>query len=90
MNIYVGNLAHSSTEDTLRGLFEQFGEVLSIKIITDRLTGKPRGFAFVEMASKEDTEKAIAALNDQEFEGRRLTVNEAKEREPQRKRFNSY
>ena len=87
MNIYVGNLAHASTEDTLRKLFEQFGEVLSIKIITDRLTGKPRGFAFVEMASKEDAGKAIADLNDKEFEGRRLTVNEAKEREPQRKRF---
>jgi len=85
MKIYVGNLSHSSTEDSIRGLFEQFGEVLSIKIITDRETGKPRGFGFVEMASKEDAQKAIADLNDNEFEGRKLTVNEAREREPKRR-----
>ena len=87
MNIYVGNLSHASTEDTLRELLEKFGEVLSIRIITDRVTGKPKGFAFVEMTSKEDAGKAIEDLNGQEFEGRRLTVNEAKEREPQRRRF---
>jgi RNA recognition motif-containing protein len=77
-NLFVGNLPFSSTEDALRTLFSQFGEVQQVKIMTDRDTGKPRGFGFVEMSQDEDAGKAIAALNGKEFEGRALTVNEAR------------
>ena len=77
-NLFVGNLPFSSTEDALRTLFSQFGEVQQVKIMTDRDTGKPRGFVFVEMTQDEDASKAIAALNGKEFEGRALTVNEAR------------
>ncbi len=77
-NIFVGNLPFSSTEDALRTLFAQFGEVRQVKIMTDRETGKPRGFGFVEMTQDEDAMKAIAALNGKNFEGRALTVNEAR------------
>jgi len=83
MNIYVGNLAHSVSEDTLRQVFEQFGNVVSVKIIVDKFTGNPRGFAFVEMESKEDAQKSIDDLNGSELEGRRLVVNEARPRRPQ-------
>jgi RNA recognition motif-containing protein len=78
--LFVGNLSFGSTEDGLRALFAQHGEVSSVKIITDRNTGRPRGFAFVEM---ENAENAIAALHDRDFEGRNLVVNEA--RPPQNK-----
>src|SRR5579863_7411978 len=77
-NLFVGNLPFSSTEDSLRTLFSQFGEVQQVKIMTDRDTGKPRGFGFVEMSQDEDATKAVAALNGKEFEGRALTVNEAR------------
>jgi len=77
-NLFVGNLPFSSTEDSLRTLFAQFGEVQQVKIMTDRDTGKPRGFGFVEMTQDEDAAKAIAALNGKDFEGRALTVNEAR------------
>jgi cold-inducible RNA-binding protein len=77
-NIFVGNLPFSSTEDALRTLFAPFGDVQQVKIMTDRDTGKPRGFGFVEMTQDEDAAKAIAALNGKEFEGRALTVNEAR------------
>ena len=77
-NLFVGNLPFSSNEDNLRTLFAQFGEVSQVKIMTDRDTGKPRGFAFIEMSQDEDAAKAIAALNGKDFEGRALTVNEAR------------
>lgn len=77
-NLFVGNLPFSSTEDALRTLFAQFGEVQQVKIMTDRDTGKPRGFGFVEMTQDEDAAKAVAALNGKDFEGRALTVNEAR------------
>lgn len=77
-NIFVGNLPFSAREDALRELFAQFGEVQQVKIMTDRDTGKSRGFAFVEMAQDEEAQKAIAALNGKDFEGRALTVNEAR------------
>src|ERR1700681_3599283 len=77
-NLFVGNLPFSSNEDNLRTLFAQFGEVSQVKIMTDRDTGKPRGFAFIEMTQDEDAAKAIAALNGKDFEGRALTVNEAR------------
>lgn len=75
--LYVGNLPFSATEDGVRELFSQYGEVHSVSIITDRETGRPRGFGFVEM---ENAAEAIGALNGQDFEGRSLTVNEAKAR----------
>ena len=81
--IYVGNLPFSTTEDSLRDLFAQHGEVHSASIITDRDTGRPRGFAFVEM-DPSGADSAIDALDQTEFEGRKLTVNAAKPREPRR------
>jgi len=83
MNIYVGNLPHSTGEDALRQLFENFGNVVSVKIIVDKFTGNPRGFAFVQMETKEDGQKAIDELNGSELEGRRLVVNEARPKRPQ-------
>lgn len=82
MNIFVGNLNFRSTEQTLQGLFEPYGEVTSVRIITDRETGRSRGFGFVEMANDEEARAAIAALDGQEFDGRPLNVNEARPREP--------
>ena len=82
-NIYVGNLPWSTTEDELRDMFAQYGEVESAKIIMDRETGRSRGFGFVEMDS-EAGESAIAALNGKDMGGRPLRVNEAREREPRK------
>ena len=77
--LYVGNLAFTTTESTLRALFESDGRrVEEVAIITDRETGRPRGFAFVQMGSPEDSRTAIEALNGREVEGRTLTVSEAK------------
>ncbi|HIB69392.1 MAG TPA: RNA-binding protein, partial [Phycisphaerales bacterium] len=78
MNLYVGNLSYSTTERDLTEAFEQYGEVTSARIITDRETGKNRGFAFVEMDSKGSGMAAIENLNQKELDGRRLVVNEAK------------
>ncbi len=89
MNIYVGNMSYKMTEDELRALFAEFGEVISAKIIEDRETGRPKGFGFVEMANKEDGEEAIKNLNDNEIGGRNLKVNEARPRE-QKFRSNRY
>ena len=76
--IYVGNLPFSASEDELRDLFAQHGEVASVNLITDRETGRPRGFGFVEMESGAD--EAINALNNTSMDGRNLTVNEARPR----------
>ena len=81
MNMYVGNISHSVSEETLRELFEKIGPVVSTKMITDKFTGAPRGFGFVQMESKEDAQKAIAELNGYELEGRKIIVNEAREKE---------
>ena len=78
--IYVGNLAFSATEAELRGMFETHGPVESVSIITEPETGRSRGFAFVEMPSDGDAEKAISALNGADVGGRPLTVNEARPR----------
>ena len=86
MSMYVGNLAFSTDESSLRALFEPFGEVLSAKIVTDRDTGRARGFGFVEMEA-DDARKAIAELNGKEFEGRALRVNEAEKREKRPQRY---
>jgi cold-inducible RNA-binding protein len=77
-NIFVGNLSFNTGEDELRQLFEPHGQVDRVSIMTDRDTGRSRGFGFVEMASNEDGEKAIAALNGQQVGGRTLNVNEAR------------
>ena len=78
--IYVGNLSYQTTEGDLTSLFEQVGQVDSVNVITDRDTGRSKGFAFVEM-SNEDADKAITQLNGTEVSGRTLTVNEARPRE---------
>jgi cold-inducible RNA-binding protein len=77
MNIFVGNLSYSTTDDTLRALFEQHGEVSSAKVISSRETGRSRGFGFVEMPNDEEARAAVAALDGQEYEGRPLKVSEA-------------
>ena len=80
MNIYIGNLSFETTEESLRQAFEGYGEVSSVTIITDRYTGKSRGFGFVEMASKGEAQAAITGLNGQELDGQSLNVNEARPR----------
>lgn len=80
LRIYVGNLPYDASEDSVTELFSAHGEVTSVSLINDRETGRPRGFGFVEMST--GGQEAIAQLNQQEFGGRRLTVNEARPREP--------
>lgn len=80
MNIYVGNIPYSITEEALRDAFKEHGLVTSVKIIIDRITGNPKGFAFVDMPNKEEAEAAIAALNGKELGGRAIRVNQAEER----------
>ncbi len=77
-NIFVGNLDFNTSEDELRQLFETYGQVDRVSIMTDRETGRSRGFGFVEMVNAEDGEKAIAALNGTQVGGRKLNVNEAR------------
>ena len=79
-NLYVGNLTFNTTSDELESLFGQHGEVTKAQVITDRDTGRSRGFGFVEMASAEDAKNAISSLNGHTVDGRDLTVNVAKER----------
>lgn len=81
MNIYVGNLSWNSTEEGLRAAFEAYGEVTSANIVSDRETGRSRGFAFVEMSDDAAAKKAIEGMNDQDMDGRTLRVNEARPRE---------
>lgn len=80
--LYVGNLPYSATEQVLTDSFSQFGTVTSAKIITDRDTGRSKGFGFVEMSSDQEAAEAIAKLNGADYEGRTLTVNEARPMEP--------
>ena len=81
--LYVGGLPYSTTEQQLSELFSQHGSVTSAKVITDKFTGQSRGFGFVELATGEEAQKAITALNGTQMDGRTITVNEAK---PQEKR----
>ena len=76
--VYVGNMSFDTTEERLQELFGAHGQVVSVNVITDRATGRPRGFAFVEMATDEAAQAAIAALNGQQVDGRQLTVAVAK------------
>lgn len=80
MKIYVGNLSYSTTEDSLRSAFAEFGAVEEVAVITDRDTGRPRGFGFVTMTNDEEAKAAIEALNEKELDGRALRVNEARPR----------
>ena len=77
-NIFVGNLSYSATEDSIRSLFESYGAVERVSIVTDRDSGQPRGFGFVEMSSDADADRAIAELNGRELGGRALNINEAR------------
>jgi RNA recognition motif-containing protein len=79
-NLYVGNLNYDTTEDTLRGVFAEYGEVESVRVITDRYTGRSRGFGFVEMASEEAAAKAISELNGKPVDDREIRVDKAKPR----------
>jgi RNA recognition motif-containing protein len=81
-NIYVGNLNYATTQDTLRELFEEYGDVTAVNVITDRETGRPRGFAFVEMEDDDAANAAIAELDGRTVDGRAVKVNEARPRAP--------
>ena len=81
MKLYVGNLSFETTENDLQDLFEQHGQVNEVRLMMDRMTGKSRGFAFVAMNDTAQASAAMTALNGQEFNGRALTVNEARPRE---------
>lgn len=80
MNIYVGNLPYSLTDDDLLGAFSQFGEVSSVNIITDKFSGQSKGFGFVEMPNNSEADEAIKALNGSALKGRNIKVNQAKPR----------
>lgn len=84
--LYVGNLSYRMTEDGLKDIFAQYGDVTSAKIITDRETGRSRGFGFVEIDA-ENAQNAVEALDGKEIEGRSLKVNEARERKSNNKRY---
>lgn len=79
--LFVGNLSWTTTDDSLRAFFEQVGEVASASVIMDKMSGRSRGFGFVEMPNAEDAQKAIAELNEKELDGRNIRVNEAQARE---------
>ena len=84
MKIYVGNLSYEVTEEDLRQEFVAFGEVTSVSVITDKYSGRPKGFAFVEMASKDEAEAAITGLNGKTLKERTIVVNEARPRTDKR------
>ena len=81
MNMYVGNLSYEMSEEKLRSEFAEYGEVQSAKIITDKFTGRSRGFGFVEMNSDDEGKKAMEELNGKDVDGRQLVVNEARPRD---------
>ncbi|MBK5203109.1 MAG: RNA-binding protein [Prolixibacteraceae bacterium] len=87
MNIYVGNLNYSVKEEDLNELFSEYGEVVSVKLIKDRETGRAKGFAFVEMTNDDEATKAIENLDGSDLEGRNMKVNQAKPREPRTPRY---
>lgn len=89
MNIYVGNLPYSITEEELRETFAQFGEVASANVIMDRFTGHSKGFGFVEMPNDSEADKAIEALNGSDLKGRNIRVNQAKPRSENPRRARS-
>lgn len=84
MNIYVGNLPFSTSQEELRSIFSAFGEVSAVRIVSDRETGRPKGFGFVDMPNDAEAKNAIEALNGNDIGGRKAVVNEARPREPRR------
>ena len=88
--LYVGNLSYDTTEDSLRTLFAEYGEIESVNVITDRGTGRPKGFAFVEMATEEAAQQGIERFNEFEFEGRQIRVAEARPQADRGPRRDSY
>jgi RNA recognition motif-containing protein len=86
MNIYVGNLPYQTTEEDLRSAFAEYGEVSKVNIVKDRFSGESRGFGFVEMASDDEGQAAISALDGREYQGRTLKINEARPREDRPRR----
>ncbi|MBI4620649.1 MAG: RNA-binding protein [Desulfobacterales bacterium] len=84
MNIFVGNLSREVKNDDLRSLFETFGEVTSVNVVTDKFSGESRGFGFVEMPAKASAQSAITGLNGKELKGRTINVNEARPRSDNR------
>jgi RNA recognition motif-containing protein len=87
MNIYVGNLGYKVEEDELRDAFEKFGNVSSVKIITDKFTGRSKGFAFVEMENADEAQSAIEGLDGKELDNRKITVNVAREKRENKRRY---
>ncbi len=81
MNIYIGNLPYSTTEDSIRELFNEHGEVASVRIITDNVTGESKGFGFVDMANDAEAQSAIDALHGKEIDGRTIVVSKGRQRE---------
>lgn len=90
MNIYIGNLNYNIDEDELRKIFGEYGEIVSVKIITDRETGRTKGFAFVEMQDEEDAKRAISELNGKEVMGRNIKVNFANKGKTEKRNFRKY
>lgn len=88
--LYVGNLNYDTTENSVRTAFGQYGEVVSVNLISDRATGRPKGFGFVEMATHEEAEAAKAGLNGSELDGRILKIDAAKEMEPRAPRSGGF
>ena len=87
MNMYVSNLSFHTGEEELRKLFEEFGEVTSAKVITDRETGRSRGFGFVEMKSQDEADAAMKGLNNKEIQGRAMSVSVAREKSPSKSKW---
>ena len=85
-NLFVGSLAYATTDETLKALFEQIGEVASARVVTDRESGRSKGFGFVEYVSEDDNQKAIDQLNGKELDGRAISVNLARPKEDRPKR----
>ena len=90
MNMYIGNLAYDLTENDLRNAFSEFGEVSSVKIITDKFSGRNKGFGFVEMPDNSEPDQAIKALNGKVFNGRSIKVNQAEVRGKRARRRRRY
>jgi RNA recognition motif-containing protein len=90
MRLYVGGLPYQTTENDLISLFEQLGQVTSATVITDRETGRSKGFGFVDMSNTDDAQKAIGQLNGTDLGGRTITVNEARERQESSQRRSNY
>lgn len=84
--IYVGNISFKASEEDMKGLFAEYGEIESVKLVTDAQTGRPRGFGFIEMATEEDAQRAVSATNGKLFMGRTLTVSEARAQQPRERR----